>query len=80
MIIASMPMLKPLFSKFLGSSSGSGQRLSRRQTFHKMAVSGEAAGSNDSQNERDTIPLHDKAMGTELHVTRRQDLEAEYHT
>lgn len=81
MIITSMPMLKPLFSKFLGS--GSSQRPSLRQTFHKMSASGAISGSlyvGESQNERDMIPLHDKYMATELRMTHRQNLEAEYHT
>ena len=80
-IITSMPMLKPLFSKAVGS--GDSPRRSLRQTFHKMSASGPVADSlyvGGSQNERDTIPLRNKAEATEVLVTRRQDLEADYHT
>jgi len=81
-IITSMPMLKPLWSKIIGSGD-SRERPSIRQMFHKMPASGPVSGSlyvGDSQNERDTIPLHDKGGATEVHVTRRQDLEKGYHT
>ena len=76
-----MPMLKPLFSKVVGS--GDSPRRSLRQTFHKMSASGPVAGSlyiGGSQNERDTIPLRVKGDSTQIQVTRRQDLEADYHT
>ena len=69
-IITSMPMLKPLFSKIVGS--GDSPRRSLRQTFQKMSASGPVAGSlyvGGSQNERDTIPLRHKAEASEIHVT-----------